>query len=81
MRKITTITASALTLVLLVASPLFAVDYKEEAPKEEPTAVKDHKVPEFFVPPPPFSEDIFPCSDCHDDMDVNPQRRVLEEFH
>jgi len=33
------------------------------------------------LPPPPFSEDIFPCSGCHADMDINLQRRELKEFH
>lgn len=37
------------------------------------------KIPEFTVPPPPFSEGIFPCSDCHSDMDPDPTRRELEE--
>lgn len=37
------------------------------------------KIPEFTVPPPPFSEGIFPCSDCHSDMEPNPERRELEE--
>ena len=36
-------------------------------------------IPEFSVPPPPFSEDIFPCSECHAEMDPNPTRRDLEE--
>ena len=40
-----------------------------------------HDVPEFFVPPPPFSEGIFPCSDCHADQETNPNRRVLTEMH
>lgn len=36
----------------------------------------------FTLPPPPFSDkDIFPCSDCHEDMDPNPTRRELEDFH
>jgi hypothetical protein len=36
----------------------------------------------FRVPPPPFSnEDIYPCSVCHEDMDVNLERRALEDFH
>jgi hypothetical protein len=31
------------------------------------------------VPPPPFSEGIFPCSQCHNkDLKPNPQRRKLE---
>lgn len=36
---------------------------------------------EFEVPPPPFSEGIFPCSDCHEDMEVDRTRRKLEEEH
>ncbi len=35
----------------------------------------------FPVPPPPFSEGIFPCSDCHADMEPNPKRRELVEMH
>jgi hypothetical protein len=37
-------------------------------------------MPDYFVPPPPFSEDIFPCSGCHADMEVNTTRRELD-FH
>jgi len=33
------------------------------------------------VPPPPFSEDIFPCSDCHAEMEPNPERRELVDMH
>lgn len=33
------------------------------------------------VPPPPISEDFFPCSDCHADLETNPERRELEEMH
>ncbi len=36
---------------------------------------------QYAVPAPPFSEGIFPCSECHDYMDTNPQRRELEEMH
>lgn len=36
----------------------------------------------FNVPPAPFSdESIFPCSDCHADMDVDLERRDLEDMH
>ena len=38
------------------------------------------EVPDFFVPSPPFTVGIFPCSDCHADMEVNENRRELE-FH
>ncbi len=86
MRKLTAIITTSLAFVLLVVVPLFAVDRVEatrsgEADQVAPVSSRVHKIPKYFVPPPPFSEDIFPCSDCHDGMDVNPQRRVLEEFH
>jgi len=36
----------------------------------------------FNVPPAPFStEDIFPCSGCHADLEVNTERRPLEYMH
>jgi len=38
-------------------------------------------IPEYFVPPPPFSDGIFPCSDCHADQETNPQQRELTEMH
>lgn len=31
------------------------------------------------VAPPPFSEGVFPCSECHDGKDVNTKRRVVED--
>jgi hypothetical protein len=39
------------------------------------------EVPDFFVPSPPFTVGIFPCSDCHADMEVNTTRRELVDFH
>jgi len=33
------------------------------------------------VPPPPFSEDIFPCMECHADREPDPKRRELELAH
>jgi hypothetical protein len=33
------------------------------------------------APPPPFSEGIFPCSNCHASMPVNRQRRELTMMH
>lgn len=33
------------------------------------------------VPPPPFSEGLFPCSACHADLPVNRTRRELSEMH
>ena len=36
---------------------------------------------EIQIPPPPFSDGIFPCSECHAEMETNPERRELEDFH
>lgn len=35
------------------------------------------------VPPPPFSEGVFPCTDCHDNKDLKPNRtrRELKDAH
>jgi hypothetical protein len=36
----------------------------------------------FAVPPPPLSEDYYPCAEnCHNDMDVDPTVRELEDEH
>jgi hypothetical protein len=35
----------------------------------------------FMVPPPPFTEGIFPCSECHKEISPNPRRRVLKDEH
>jgi len=70
--------------LFFIAAPLTADSESDHATSpavDEQRPAKEADVPEFFVPPPPFSEDIFPCSDCHEDQDTNPNRRVLEEFH
>ncbi len=41
------------------------------------TADKD----QIQVPPPPLSEDTFPCSMCHGDMETNLKRRELVDMH
>ena len=48
----------------------------------EPPAVPPSEGQEFNVPPPPFSDGVFPCSDCHSsDIPVNRTRRELEMVH
>ena len=48
----------------------------EPIPSAEPGATPGG-VLTFPVPAPPFSEGIFPCSDCHADMESEPERREL----
>ena len=62
-----------------------------EAPewlKRTPTAISERKFEapnrpdHVMVPPPPLSEDTYPCSECHDDpKEVNTKRRKLTEEH
>ena len=52
---------------------------RSQAPPAAPTApAPDERVE---VPPPPFTDGIFPCSSCHASMPVNRTRRELTEFH
>ncbi len=45
-------------------------------------SIKNRKPAESFpTPSPPFSEGIFPCSECHADMEPNLKRRQLEYMH
>ncbi len=47
---------------------------------KQKTAVKSVK-DDIQVPPPPFSDGIFPCSECHATQETNPYRRVLTDAH
>lgn len=76
-----------LTLIVMIFTALLqpmaavAVHDGSQPAKAEVYKVKKRELPKYFVPPPPFSEGIFPCSECHADMEVNPKRRKLEMFH
>ncbi len=45
-------------------------------PAEAPTSPEQTE--EFAVEAPPFTEGIFPCSDCHNELEPNPTRRELD---
>ena len=68
---------AALFIVVLSVATARGSDkaHKGDTPKVQ--ATRDHEVPEFFVPPPPFSEGVFPCSQCHAAMEPNRLRREL----
>lgn len=46
-----------------------------------PSSAGRNTVEHVEVPPPPFSEGIFPCSSCHADMKANRTRRALTGMH
>jgi len=46
------------------------------------TAANPKSSGDFHVPPPPFTEGAFPCTDCHDpEIPVNTQRREMKTAH
>ena len=52
---------------------------RREAPHTVATpqvAVDDQLI---AVPPPPFSQDVFPCSDCHEGEETDRTRRLIED--
>ena len=62
------------------AAPTFASQAPEQSASRRPAAGPELRVE---VPPPPFSDGIFPCSDCHNPKDLppNPTRRQLTDAH
>ena len=80
--KLITLVAVGLAVSFLSISSLAISSDLPKAPKDNNTVKtpKSYETPKYFVPPPPFSEDIFPCSECHADLEVNETRRELD-FH
>lgn len=70
------VTATSLSFFVF---PNLGATYTEERPilAKLPKAADE----DIAVSLPPFSENIFPCSDCHSDMKTNPERRKLTEAH
>jgi uncharacterized CHY-type Zn-finger protein len=63
---------------LLLGAVAFLAGLSAVGRAEEPAAKVDERLE---VPPPPFSEGIFPCSGCHAGMEVNRTRRTLTAMH
>jgi hypothetical protein len=78
MKRINNKTIFKISLLIII---VVLLQLSVNAQAQEPV-VKEKKseIPEFFVSPPPFSEGIFPCSQCHAGMKANPERRKLV-FH
>jgi hypothetical protein len=68
-------------LALLVASCAARATDPVPAPPAATPAAPKAPGERLEVPPPPFSEGIFPCSGCHADMKPNRTRRKLTDFH
>jgi hypothetical protein len=71
---------NAHALVLVFSSFLFLGGYKTVV-SGKMLRQTGNEQNEIQIPPPPLSDGIFPCSECHAEMEPNLERRELEEFH
>jgi hypothetical protein len=70
-----------LVFISLIFFPLIVTSDQTSGSEEKTQQSTTKEQMDIQIPPPPFSEGMFPCSECHGDMEVNLQRRKLEEFH
>ena len=58
-------------------------DYNEKSKTDivKTDSIKTQKAEEFAVEAPPFSDGIYPCTDCHANLTPNPVRRKLVDWH
>jgi hypothetical protein len=74
--------SSVLAVAAAVALGALALVRADQSPPAAPAAPDNTADGQpIEVPPPPFSEGIFPCSGCHADMPVNRTRRELADMH
>jgi hypothetical protein len=50
-------------------------------PQDISTQTEVEKATDIQVPPPPLSEDTYPCTMCHAEMETNFEKRELMDFH
>jgi hypothetical protein len=62
-----------------VAASIIVAAAEPDRPSTRQVAPAPGERPE--VPPPPFTEGIFPCSGCHADLTPNRTRRTLTDMH
>ncbi len=79
--KTSTSLISALAIIALFASACSDRGPQEHDLHDAEFAPKVAQANEFAVSPPPFTDGIFPCTDCHIDIEPNPQRRQLVDMH
>ena len=72
-------------LLTLIITMSFGCHNKETINSElsfkKDANIKTEKTEEYAVEAPPFSDGIFPCTDCHNNFAPNPKRRKLVDWH
>lgn len=83
MRRIAAVFCAGIGVAWAFASSPF----QPASASQQPTASASQPAPpvgpsQLEVPPPPFTDGIFPCTDCHNkDLPVNRTRRALTDMH
>jgi hypothetical protein len=70
-----------LLLGIVLVSAILITGNPIQNSQQTPVKVEGKMLSNIQVPPPPLSEDTFPCSMCHADMETNFERRELVDFH
>ncbi|MBI5086973.1 MAG: hypothetical protein HZB13_20540 [Acidobacteria bacterium] len=68
--------------LLMVVGSMISLEGDAQKPPAAPAKPAPASGAEHLeVPPPPFTEGLFPCSGCHAGMTANRTRRVLKDMH
>ncbi len=70
-----------ISLILIVTTSTLLQGKKPGTVKKINTLKKLRKTKDIPVTSPPFSEGIFPCTECHNGSDVNYRKRKLVDMH
>ncbi len=65
-------------IIFFTAAAIAGLKHKRKKILRKRSSKKSIEIP---VKAPPFSEGIYPCSECHDDLEVNYKRRKLVDEH
>jgi hypothetical protein len=68
-------------LALLALAACVSAAAAQQPPGSPPRPQAPRPAERLEVPPPPFSEGIYPCSGCHASMPANRTRRTLTDMH
>jgi hypothetical protein len=75
------VAAAPAALALLAVAWAAGAGGKADVAPHPPPAPASPAAEHIEVPPPPFSEGIYPCSACHAGLPVNRTRRELTDMH
>ena len=70
-----------LMLGIVLISAILTSGNRIQNSQQTPVKVEGKMLSNIQVPPPPLSEDTYPCTMCHAEMETNFEKRELMDFH